>query len=337
MIGTIMLANRFGIERGYATEDLRLLEVLANNASVALQYDRLEQAVIKLRALQEQLHHQAYHDPLTGLPNRLAVHGARRETSSPERGDARRCCSSTWTTSRSSTTRSGTPSATRCSSPSPAGCATPCGRRTSSPASAATSSRSCCRTSRIPTAELRGVATRMLRAFDAPVNAGDELVSVHLSVGIADSRRTRDPDELIREADLAMYQAKTSGKGRFAFFDPPMAAAMLRRHDLKEELAKAIERERDRRRVPADRRARHRAQSAPPRRSCAGSTPCAAGSSPVGVHPAGRGDRPDPGRSAAASSTRPAGRRAAGAPAPPATRRCRCTSTSPRPSCAIPS
>jgi EAL domain-containing protein (putative c-di-GMP-specific phosphodiesterase class I) len=65
---------------------------------------------------------------------------------------------------------------------------------------------------------------------------------VHLSVGITDSRRTRDPDELIREADLAMYQAKSAGKGRFAFFDPTMAAAMLRRHDLKEELGTAIER-----------------------------------------------------------------------------------------------
>ena len=40
-----------------------------------------------------------------------------------------------------------------------------------------------------------------------------------------------------------MYQAKAKGKGRFEFFDPTMAAAMLRRHDLKEELAKAIERE----------------------------------------------------------------------------------------------
>src|SRR3954454_21586046 len=70
MIGTIMLANRLGIERGYGDEDRRLLELLANNASVALQYDRLEQAVIKLRSLQEQLHHQAFHDPLTDLPNR---------------------------------------------------------------------------------------------------------------------------------------------------------------------------------------------------------------------------------------------------------------------------
>ena len=129
-----------------------------------------------------------------------------------------------------------------------------------------------------PVAEAGAVATRVLGAFETPVHAGDELVRVHLSVGVADSRRAREADELIREADLAMYQAKTSGKGRFAFFDPPMAAAMLRRHDLKEELAKAIERgeivveyqpivDLD------DRRA-----SAPPRRSRAGSTRSAAGS-----------------------------------------------------------
>jgi EAL domain-containing protein (putative c-di-GMP-specific phosphodiesterase class I) len=40
-----------------------------------------------------------------------------------------------------------------------------------------------------------------------------------------------------------MYQAKSKGKARFELFEPSMAAAILRRHDLKEELAKAIERE----------------------------------------------------------------------------------------------
>ena len=69
-IGTIMLANRVGLERSFGADDLRLLEALANNAAVALQYDRLEQAVNKLQSLQDQLHHQAYHDPLTDLPNR---------------------------------------------------------------------------------------------------------------------------------------------------------------------------------------------------------------------------------------------------------------------------
>ena len=60
-------------------------------------------------------------------------------------------------------------------------------------------------------------------------------------------RRSRqsggDADELIRNADVAMYQAKTKGKARFELFEPQMAAAILRRHDFKEELAKAIERE----------------------------------------------------------------------------------------------
>src|ERR1700733_13264714 len=70
MIGAIMLANRFGVVRSFAHDDLRLLDTLAGNASVALQYDRLEQAVMQLSMLQEQLHHQAYHDPLTNLANR---------------------------------------------------------------------------------------------------------------------------------------------------------------------------------------------------------------------------------------------------------------------------
>ena len=70
VIGTIMLANRFGVIRSFSDDDLKLFETLANNASVALQYDRLEQAVLQLRELQEQLHHQAFHDPLTELANR---------------------------------------------------------------------------------------------------------------------------------------------------------------------------------------------------------------------------------------------------------------------------
>jgi EAL domain-containing protein (putative c-di-GMP-specific phosphodiesterase class I) len=68
-------------------------------------------------------------------------------------------------------------------------------------------------------------------------------VSVHLSIGLTDSRRSRNAAQLLRDADLAMYQAKAEGKGRFAVFEPPLAAAILRRHDLKEDLARAIERE----------------------------------------------------------------------------------------------
>jgi diguanylate cyclase (GGDEF)-like protein len=94
-----------------------------------------------------------------------------------------------------------------------------------------------------PEAQAKRVATRILEAFEAPVHAGSELLSVHLSVGITDSGRSRGADALIRDADLAMYQAKSEGKCRYVFFERPMAAAMLRRHDLKEDLARALARE----------------------------------------------------------------------------------------------
>jgi diguanylate cyclase (GGDEF)-like protein len=242
MIGFIMLANRFGIERGYAAEDLRLLEVLANNASVALQYDRLEQAVTTLRALQEQLHHQAYHDPLTELPNRSLF--MERVQSELQDGtgtlgvlfidvDDFKVINDSLGHSVGDALLVSVAGRLR-HSVRPQDIVARLGGDEFAVMLPDVEE---------PIVELRGVASRILHAFEAPVNAGDELVFVHLSVGIADSRRTRDADELIREADLAMYQAKTSGKGRFAFFDPPMAAAMLRRHDLKEELSKAVERE----------------------------------------------------------------------------------------------
>jgi diguanylate cyclase (GGDEF)-like protein len=242
MIGTIMLANRFGIERGYGPEDLRLLEALANNASVALQYDRLEQAVIKLRTLQEQLHHQAYHDPLTDLPNRtLFMDRVKEELAG---GDAviavlfidvddfkivndslGHAVGDALLVSVAGRLRH---------SVRPQDVVARLGGDEFAVMLPAVDQ---------PEAQAERVATRILDAFDAPVHAGPELLSVHLSVGITDSRRSGDADELIRDADLAMYQAKSKGKGRFELFERPMAAAMLRRHDLKEDLARAVERE----------------------------------------------------------------------------------------------
>jgi diguanylate cyclase (GGDEF)-like protein len=242
MIGTIMLANRFGIERGYTPDDLRLLEALANNASVALQYDRLEQAVIKLRQLQDELRHQAYHDPLTDLPNRtLLMERLREELAGEERvvavlfididdfkivndslghavGDA-------LLVSAAGRLRN---------SVRPQDLVARLGGDEFAVLLPAIGD---------SPAQPRIVATRILQAFELPVHAGAEIVSVHVSVGIADSRRGSDANDLIREADLAMYQAKSKGKSRFEHFEPSMAAAMLRLHDVKEELAKAMERE----------------------------------------------------------------------------------------------
>src|SRR3954471_341348 len=241
MIGTIMLANRLGVERGYSDEDQRLLELLANNAAVALQYDRLEQAVIKLRSLQEQLHHQAFHDPLTDLPNRTLFMERVKEQLAGGHGttavlfidvdDFKVVNDSLGHAVGDALLVSVAGRLRHCVRPQDV-VARLGGDEFAVMLPAVEDVAS----------ELQAVAGRMLRAFEAPVNAGAEIVPVHLSVGITHSERSEDAGTLIRQADLAMYQAKAKGKGRFEFYDPTMAAAMLRRHDLKEELAKAIER-----------------------------------------------------------------------------------------------
>jgi diguanylate cyclase (GGDEF)-like protein len=242
-IGTIMLANRVGLERSFGADDLRLLEALANNASVALQYDRLEQAVNKLRTLQEQLHHQAYHDPLTDLPNRtlfmervrdeLANGGAHLAVLFVDVDDFKTVNDSLGHGVGDALLVSVAERLQRCVRPGDT-VARLGGDEFAVMVPGVED----------PLQDGRAVATRILHEFELPVEAGTELVSVHLSVGIADSRQSGDDsDALIRNADVAMYQAKSKGKARFELFEPQMAAAILRRHDFKEELAKAIERE----------------------------------------------------------------------------------------------
>lgn len=63
------------------------------------------------------------------------------------------------------------------------------------------------------------VANRVLAKLQEPINAG-ELVKVGASIGIALSTNLHEtPEELIRDADAAMYRAKAKGKNRFAISD----------------------------------------------------------------------------------------------------------------------
>jgi diguanylate cyclase (GGDEF)-like protein len=70
-IGTMMIGNPSGRVDRFATEDVRLLETLANNTGIALENDRLGQTIWRMQELQRELEHQASHDPLTDLANRL--------------------------------------------------------------------------------------------------------------------------------------------------------------------------------------------------------------------------------------------------------------------------
>ena len=65
------------------------------------------------------------------------------------------------------------------------------------------------------------VTNRILEALKSPFQLDGQEISIGGSIGMAAARPdTQRPDELLRNADVAMYTAKGEGKGRFAVFDP---------------------------------------------------------------------------------------------------------------------
>jgi diguanylate cyclase (GGDEF)-like protein len=71
LVGAMVIADRVGVGGDFTIEELRLFESLADHAGAALGQDRLGRKVAELREIQQELEHQAFHDPLTGLANRL--------------------------------------------------------------------------------------------------------------------------------------------------------------------------------------------------------------------------------------------------------------------------
>jgi diguanylate cyclase (GGDEF)-like protein len=70
-VGAVMVANRMGVGGTFGPDELRLFETLARHTGATLEQDRLGRTVTELRDIQRHLEHQAFHDPLTALPNRL--------------------------------------------------------------------------------------------------------------------------------------------------------------------------------------------------------------------------------------------------------------------------
>lgn len=85
------------------------------------------------------------------------------------------------------------------------------------------------------------VADRILEALSRPFKINDQEVMSGASIGITLSMSGyTDPDEMLRDADIAMYQAKLSGKQRYMLFDENMRKLLLTRISLEQDLKDAL-------------------------------------------------------------------------------------------------
>ncbi len=88
------------------------------------------------------------------------------------------------------------------------------------------------------------VADRLMTALAAPFLLDGRKIFTSISVGIALSNIGYDKaEDLLRDADTAMYRAKATGKGRYEVFDLNMRASVIARLQLETDLRTAVERE----------------------------------------------------------------------------------------------
>lgn len=82
----------------------------------------------------------------------------------------------------------------------------------------------------------------IVNAFHKPVQVDGHSIEVTVSVGIAAyPKDDTDPLSLLREAELAMYQAKSEGRDAFRYFDKDMDADIRRRVRIETDLRHAVE------------------------------------------------------------------------------------------------
>ena len=87
------------------------------------------------------------------------------------------------------------------------------------------------------------VADKILTAVASPLHAGDQELVLSASVGIAlYPADGRELDELLRHAETALNQAKSAGGGRHHFWQTHMSVAVRKRLDMESDLRKALER-----------------------------------------------------------------------------------------------
>lgn len=83
---------------------------------------------------------------------------------------------------------------------------------------------------------------RIHRALEVPILLDNYEIFVKASVGVALSSPVyTDPNQILRDADIAMYQAKGSNR-EYAIFDAPMHASAMRQMQLENDLRRALER-----------------------------------------------------------------------------------------------
>ena len=239
LVGVMLLGDRLGATTTFRASDLRLFETLAGHAGMSLEFDRLEQAIRRMRELQGALERQAYRDPLTDLANRALFMRRVHESLTRPHGtstvlfldldDFKRINDHAGHAAGDAVLIAAAERIRRCVRPSDLAA------RLGGDEFAVLLE---------DADEHRGedVAHRIVALLSEAVGIAGQPTWIRASIGIASAGAGSgvDADDLMRHADMAMYRAKEAGKGQVRTFTPDMHPNALTKAPSRDEILVAL-------------------------------------------------------------------------------------------------
>jgi diguanylate cyclase (GGDEF)-like protein len=241
-IGAIALGDPSGVVEHYGSEDVKLFETLAVNTSVALENDRLGHTVWQLRMLQSELEHQASHDPLTGLANR-SLFSERLDGALGRAGDGTAVIFIDVNEFKMVNDTLGHAAGDELLI-AIAGRLSDCVRPTDTLARLGGDEFAVLLEDGATQAHAVEIAERIDGRMEERFSIAGELHLVRVSIGIALGETDgMTSEQLIRNADLAMYRAKQAKRAGYQMFESGMEVSVLHQHGLRRRVREATQRD----------------------------------------------------------------------------------------------
>jgi diguanylate cyclase (GGDEF)-like protein len=241
VLGLLLVGDRTDAVSTFGHEDEKLFRTFAGHAGLLLENEQLEQSLAKLMDLEAKLRHQALHDALTGLPNRRLFHARVEESLERAEGDGTEPVVLFLDLDGFKAINDDLGH----------------GAGDELLVAFAERLRGNVRPDELP-ARLGGdefaillesggreiaedVAQRLVSAVKNPFSIHGRHLQIGLSIGIAAAGSARGVEELLANADLAMYAAKSEGLSSYALYSDRMRGSAQARKRLGESLEEALD------------------------------------------------------------------------------------------------